>query len=58
MVESMSVVLNVMYLMSVMSPPPALCNLSVGDGNSGVGDVGCMDAGCERMDGTRGLGGV
>ena len=29
-VEGMSVVLNVMLsLMSVMSPPPALCNLSV-----------------------------
>ena len=31
MVEGMSVVVNVMLsLMSVMSPPPALCNLSVG----------------------------
>ena len=30
MVEGMSVVVNVMLsLMSVMSPPPALCNLSV-----------------------------
>ena len=30
MVESMSVVVNVMLsLISVMSPPPALCNLSV-----------------------------
>ena len=30
MVEGMSVVVYVMlYLMSVMSPPPALCNLSV-----------------------------
>ena len=30
MVEGMSVVVNVMlFLMSVMSPPPALCNLSV-----------------------------
>ena len=30
MVESMSVVVNVMLsLMSVMSPPPALCNLSL-----------------------------
>ena len=30
MVESMSVEVNVMLsLMSVMSPPPALCNLSV-----------------------------
>ena len=30
MVEGMSVVVNVMlYLMSVMSPPPALCNLSL-----------------------------
>ena len=30
MVEGMSVVVNVMlYLMSVMSPPPALYNLSV-----------------------------
>ena len=30
MVEDMSVVANVMLsLMSVMSPPPALCNLSV-----------------------------
>ena len=28
MVEGMSVVVNVMSLMSVMSPPPALCNLS------------------------------
>ena len=28
-VEGMSVVVNVMSLMSVMSPPPALCNLSV-----------------------------
>ena len=29
-VEGMSVVMNVMLsLMSVMSPPPALCNLSV-----------------------------
>ena len=29
-VKGMSVVVNVMlYLMSVMSPPPALCNLSV-----------------------------
>ena len=29
MVECMSVVVNVMlFLMSVMSPPPALCNLS------------------------------
>ena len=29
-VEGMSVVVNVMlFLMSVMSPPPALCNLSV-----------------------------
>ena len=30
MVEGMSVVVNVMLsLMSIMSPPPALCNLSV-----------------------------
>ena len=29
MVERMSVVVNVMSLMSVMSPHPALCNLSV-----------------------------
>ena len=30
MVEGMSVVVNVMlFLLSVMSPPPALCNLSV-----------------------------
>ena len=30
MVEGMSVVVNVMLsLMSVMSPPPALCNISV-----------------------------
>ena len=30
MVEGMSVVMNVMLsIMSVMSPPPALCNLSV-----------------------------
>ena len=30
MVKGMSVVVNVMlYLMSVMSPPPALCNLSL-----------------------------
>ena len=29
MVEGMSVLLNVMSLMSVMSPTPALCNLSV-----------------------------
>ena len=30
MVEGMSVIVNVMlYLMSVMIPPPALCNLSV-----------------------------
>ena len=29
MVEGMSVVVNVMSLMSVMRPPPALCNLSV-----------------------------
>ena len=30
MLEGMSVVVNVMLsLMSVMSPPPALCNLSV-----------------------------
>ena len=29
MVEGMSVVVNVLSLMSVMSPPPALCNLSV-----------------------------
>ena len=30
MVEGMSVVVNVMLsLMSVMSPPPALCNLSL-----------------------------
>ena len=28
-VEGMSVVVNVMSLMSVMSPPPVLCNLSV-----------------------------
>ena len=29
MVDGMSVVVNVMlFLMSVMSPPPALCNLS------------------------------
>ena len=28
-VEGMSVVVNVMCLMSVMSPPAALCNLSV-----------------------------
>ena len=28
MVEGMSVVVNVMSLMGVMSPPPALCNLS------------------------------
>ena len=28
MVEGMSVVVNVMSLMSAMSPPPALCNLS------------------------------
>ena len=28
-VEGMSVVVNVMSIMSVMSPPPALCNLSV-----------------------------
>ena len=28
-VEGMSVVVNVMSLMCVMSPPPALCNLSV-----------------------------
>ena len=28
-VEGMSVVVNVMSLMSVMSPPPALVNLSV-----------------------------
>ena len=29
MVEGISVIVNVMlYLMSVMSPPPALCNLS------------------------------
>ena len=33
MVEGMSVVVNVMLsLMSVMSPPPALCNLSVHTG--------------------------
>ena len=32
-VEGMSVVVNVMLsLMSVMSPPPALCNLSVRNG--------------------------
>ena len=30
MVEGLSVVVNVMSLMSVMSPPPVLCNLSVG----------------------------
>ena len=30
MVEGMSVVVNVMSLISVMSPPPALCNLSAG----------------------------
>ena len=30
MVEGMSVVVNVMlFLMSVMSPPPVLCNLSL-----------------------------
>ena len=28
-VKGMSVVVNVMSLMSVMSPPPALCNLPV-----------------------------
>ena len=28
-VEGMSVIVNVMSLMSVVSPPPALCNLSV-----------------------------
>ena len=41
MLESMYVVVNVMLsLMSVMSPPPALCNLSAreGDGNADVGD--------------------
>ena len=27
-VEGMSVVVNVLSLMSVMSPPPALCNLA------------------------------
>ena len=28
LVEGMSVVVNVMFLKSLMSPPPALCNLS------------------------------
>ena len=65
MVEDISVVVNVMLsLMSVMSPPPALCNLSVRTAvklcilvtEMVVWGVEEVSAG--HVDGTRGLGNV